>query len=64
MIRVRIPATSANLGAGFDSLGLAVNLYNYVDMEGKRRRFYLFNGWYLGADNEGKFDLSIRPAAL
>lgn len=33
MIRIQIPATSANLGAGFDSLGLAVNLYNYVDME-------------------------------
>jgi len=32
MIRVRVPATSANLGAGFDSLGLAVNLYNYIDM--------------------------------
>lgn len=32
MIRVRIPATSANLGAGFDSLGLAVNLYNYIDI--------------------------------
>ncbi len=33
MIRIRIPATSANLGAGFDCLGLAVNLYNYIDME-------------------------------
>jgi len=33
MIRIKIPATSANLGSGFDSLGLAVNLYNYVDME-------------------------------
>lgn len=32
MIRIRIPATSANLGAGFDCLGLAVNLYNTVDM--------------------------------
>ena len=32
MIRVRVPATSANLGAGFDCLGLAVNLYNYIDM--------------------------------
>lgn len=32
MIRIRIPATSANLGAGFDCLGLAVNLYNYIDM--------------------------------
>lgn len=33
MIKIRIPATSANLGAGFDSLGLAVNLYNYVYIE-------------------------------
>ena len=33
MIKIKIPATSANLGAGFDSLGLAVNLYNYVYME-------------------------------
>lgn len=33
VIRVKIPATSANLGAGFDCLGLAVNMYNYVDME-------------------------------
>ena len=33
MIRIRIPATSANLGAGFDCLGLAVNLYNIIDME-------------------------------
>lgn len=33
MIKVQIPATSANIGAGFDSLGLAVSMYNYVNME-------------------------------
>lgn len=33
MIKIQIPATSANLGAGFDSLGLAVNLYNYISIE-------------------------------
>ena len=33
MIDIRIPATSANLGAGFDALGLALNYYNYVRME-------------------------------
>ena len=27
---VRVPATSANLGPGFDSLGLALRLYNFV----------------------------------
>lgn len=33
MIKIRIPATSANLGAGFDALGLAVSLYNEVHIE-------------------------------
>ena len=32
-IKIKIPATSANIGPGFDSIGLAVNLYNYVIME-------------------------------
>lgn len=29
-VRVRVPATSANLGPGFDSLGLALGLYDLV----------------------------------
>lgn len=33
MIKFQIPATSANLGAGFDALGLALTFYNYVEME-------------------------------
>ncbi len=28
MIRLKIPATTANLGSGFDTLGMALNLYN------------------------------------
>lgn len=33
MIRIQVPATSANLGSGFDSLGIALNMYNQVWME-------------------------------
>jgi len=33
MIRIDIPATSANLGAGFDALGIALTMYNRVWME-------------------------------
>ncbi len=33
MIKIQIPATSANVGAGFDALGLAIDHYNYVEME-------------------------------
>lgn len=32
-VRVRVPATSANLGPGFDVLGLALALHNEVDAE-------------------------------
>jgi homoserine kinase len=32
MISVRVPATTANFGPGFDSLGAAVNLYNTVTL--------------------------------
>lgn len=30
---LRVPATSANLGPGFDCIGMALNLYNYIDFE-------------------------------
>lgn len=33
MVRVRVPATSANLGPGFDCLGMALDLHNTVEME-------------------------------
>lgn len=32
IMRVRVPATSANLGAGFDTLGMALSLYNIFDV--------------------------------
>ena len=32
-IKIRVPATSANLGPGFDSIGLALQLYNELTLE-------------------------------
>lgn len=32
MVRVQVPATTANLGPGFDCLGMALKLYNMVEM--------------------------------
>lgn len=31
-VRVRIPASTANLGPGFDTLGMALDLYAWIDM--------------------------------
>jgi homoserine kinase len=33
MLKIRVPATSANMGPGFDSFGVALALYNYVELE-------------------------------
>lgn len=33
MVNIKIPATSANIGSGFDSLGVALSLYNEVSMK-------------------------------
>jgi len=32
MIKVKVPASTANLGAGFDTLGIALNLYNEIEV--------------------------------
>ena len=33
MVRVQVPATTANMGPGFDTLGMALKLYNIIEME-------------------------------
>ncbi len=32
LFRVRVPATTANLGSGFDTLGMALSFYNFYDV--------------------------------
>jgi len=32
IVKVKVPATTANIGPGFDCLGLALNLYNTVEV--------------------------------
>ena len=32
-VKVKVPATSANMGSGYDSIGIALDLYNVITME-------------------------------
>lgn len=41
MVSYKIPATSANMGPGFDCLGMAVNLYNTVSFEEVESGLYI-----------------------
>ncbi len=45
MFKIKVPATSANLGPGYDTFGLALNLFNE----------YIFK-----SNNSNQFDLSIK----
>lgn len=51
-VRVRVPATTANLGPGFDALGLALGLHNEIQVEVRGV------GLHLEVDGEGADRLS------
>ena len=53
-VRVRVPATSANLGPGFDVLGLALSLHNEVVLEEA-------DGISVGVEGEGVGRLATGP---
>ena len=54
MVKVRVPATSANLGPGYDTMGMAFNLYNYVTME------ELGTGLNISVQGEGKGEVPLN----
>lgn len=55
MKRMRIPATTANMGPGFDCIGMAFDLYNYINYEPVAEEGYC----ELSSDGDaGKIDLS------
>ena len=57
MIKIRVPATSANLGPGFDCLGLALDIWNEVRFEEADEMTYQVTG-------EGAERLNRRPKNL
>jgi len=57
MIKIRVPATSANLGPGFDCLGLALDIWNEISFEEAEEMTYRVTG-------EGAEKLNQRPKNL
>lgn len=72
MVKIGVPATSANLGPGFDCLGLALDIYNTYEVttakelsfEGVDQRYCnednLFVQAYRKAGGQGNFHLSVH----
>src|SRR6266478_1347927 len=63
-VRVRVPATSANLGPGFDALGLALALDNEVTLEEADGVSVAVEGEGSGRLDEGAKNIVARGAAL
>lgn len=57
-VTVRVPATSANLGPGFDCLGMALSIHNVVEMA------ELAGGLHVEVEGEGAGELSTGPDNL
>lgn len=63
MIKIRIPATSANLGPGFDCLGLALDLWNEIALEEARQLKYRASGEGSEKLNKGSRNLLTKSYA-
>lgn len=64
MIKIRVPATSANLGPGFDCLGLALNIWNEVSFEPAEKLTYHVTGEGAEKLNKGTRNLLTKSFAL
>jgi homoserine kinase len=64
MIKIRVPATSANLGPGFDCLGLALNIWNEVSFEPAEKLTYHVKGEGSEKLNKGSKNLLTKAFSL
>jgi homoserine kinase len=64
MIKIRVPATSANLGPGFDCLGLALNIWNEVSFEPSEKLSYHVAGEGAEKLNKGTKNLLTKAFTL
>ena len=62
MITIKVPATSANLGPGFDALGLALDLWNESTVELADEFLVFVEGEGRGKLAQGKNNLIVRAA--
>jgi homoserine kinase len=63
MMKIRVPATSANLGPGFDCLGLALNIWNEISIESANKIMYHAQGEGAEKLNKGTKNLLTKAFA-
>lgn len=61
-VRVKIPASTANLGPGFDTLGMALSLYAWIEMKPAEATVFHLHGDNLGGLPTDKSNLLYKVA--
>lgn len=63
-VRVKVPASTANLGPGFDTLGMGLSLYSWIEMrESEYTQFHLYGDQMNGVPKD-KSNLVYKVAQL
>jgi homoserine kinase len=60
--KIRVPATSANLGPGFDIIGISLSLYNYIELELDSEFSIIYNKGNLPLDKNNLVYYSFSEA--
>lgn len=61
-VRIRIPGSTANLGPGFDTLGMALSLYAWIEMKPAEQTTYHLYGDQLNGIPQDKTNLIYKVA--
>ena len=63
-VTIRVPASTSNLGSGFDTLGLAVNLFNFIRVTRRQTPKVALEPPVVAKDPAALLDLLDQAAAL
>lgn len=63
MVKIRVPATTANLGCGYDTFGMALGYYNDIEVEPARALSVTVRGEGEGRLAQNAQNLTVRAAA-
>lgn len=63
-VRVKLPASTANLGPGFDTLGMALSLYAWIEMKVSEQTKFHFYGDEMKDISEDKSNLVYQVAQM
>lgn len=64
VVRVKVPASTANLGPGFDTLGMALSLYSWIELSPSDRTVFHLHGEHMKGLPQDKSNLIYKVSQM